>query len=568
MKIFISYRRKSSAFTLLLANKLSEQLDADIFVDFESIDESDFETAILRHLNSSDVFLLMITEHTFEDRIHKASDWVRKEIRTALERKMPIILVCENGLFPPADIPDDIREIRGKQGIEFYPAYFDAAVIRLVNFLGKAASIPRKTGITPTQDLPVPQEQVEELEVDQSKITAGNARQILAEAIVADDAKDFGRALFLYEALQDIGYTSNRFDISALIEQIRKAHEHEERKRLATLDYEEIALFAKSQRTLQHALKEFKQWSEEYPEFVEELDTEKLVQKTSKSSKITAKSVSILDILPQPFAWIDIPAGEVTLEERGYVPKGGQTFNVPAFQMAKYPITKAQYSKFIEAGGYSNKKWWTEAGWDAREKGYNWDSYSSSWKPTDKAWTEPRFWTDQGWNGADYPVVGVSWYEAIAFCNWLNSLIEKFPSPSEAVGRGARGEGIITLPTEQQWQRAAQGDDNRLYPWGNKFDENRCNTKEGGINKTTPVTQYEGKGDSPFGVVDMVGNIWEWSLTDFETGMQDFNSDATSRVLRGGSFYDILLWSRATFRFFNYPYYWFGSYGFRCVCAR
>lgn len=141
-KIFISYRRKSSAFTLLLANKLSEFLDAEIFVDFESIDQADFESAILSHLRSSDVFLLMVTEHTFAERIHRADDWVRQEIRIALQSSIPIVLVSENGLFPPHDIPEDIREIRGKQGIEFYPAYFDAAVERLVKFLGKVAKIP------------------------------------------------------------------------------------------------------------------------------------------------------------------------------------------------------------------------------------------------------------------------------------------------------------------------------------------------------------------------------------------------------------------------------------------
>lgn len=130
-KVFISYRRKSSAFTLLLANKLSVRLDADIFVDFDAIDDADFEKSILSHLRQSDVFLLMVTEHTFADRIHNDRDWVRKEIRTALEMKIPVILVCENGLFPPADLPEDIREVRSKQGIEFYPQYFDAAVARL-----------------------------------------------------------------------------------------------------------------------------------------------------------------------------------------------------------------------------------------------------------------------------------------------------------------------------------------------------------------------------------------------------------------------------------------------------
>ncbi|MGV2437283.1 MAG UNVERIFIED_CONTAM: toll/interleukin-1 receptor domain-containing protein [Anaerolineae bacterium] len=99
-RIFISYRRKSSAFALLMANKLSEHLEASIFIDFESIDQADFERAILTHLRQSDVFLLMVTEHTFSERIHRADDWVRREIQEGLQKEIPFVLVCENGLFP------------------------------------------------------------------------------------------------------------------------------------------------------------------------------------------------------------------------------------------------------------------------------------------------------------------------------------------------------------------------------------------------------------------------------------------------------------------------------------
>ena len=67
------------------------------------------------------------------------------------------------------------------------------------------------------------------------------------------------------------------------------------------------------------------------------------------------------------------------------------------------------------------------------------------------SWSEPRFWNDSQWNGAQHPVVGVSWYEAVAFCLWLSDVT---------------GERIM-LPTEDQWQYAAQGDDGRTYPWGN-----------------------------------------------------------------------------------------------------
>lgn len=234
------------------------------------------------------------------------------------------------------------------------------------------------------------------------------------------------------------------------------------------------------------------------------------------------KQPSILDILSRPFAWIEIPDGRVklgTLRAGGPISKPTE-FNVSAFAVAKFPITNAQFAKFIEADGYEQKKWWTDAGWEAREKGWAWDE-DRVCKPTDKPWIEPRYWQDKKWNGAEYPVVGVSWYECLAFCHWLSDIT---------------GNKIM-LPTEQQWQRAAQADTNWAYPWGPDFETSRCNASVGQNwreNSTSYVTRYEGRGESPFGVVDMSGNVCEWCLTEYESGNVEINK-VTKRVLRGGS---------------------------------
>ncbi len=111
--------------------------------------------------------------------------------------------------------------------------------------------------------------------------------------------------------------------------------------------------------------------------------------------------------------------------------------------------------------------------------------------------------------------------------------------------------------TEQEWQRAAQGDDNRIYPWGDAFRANCCNSSvEAKWDGTTPVTTFEGKdrGDSPFGVVEMTGNVREWCLTDHETGAQDIRQPARARVVRGGSWYDRPYRATASFRL-SYPAY-------------
>jgi formylglycine-generating enzyme required for sulfatase activity len=239
---------------------------------------------------------------------------------------------------------------------------------------------------------------------------------------------------------------------------------------------------------------------------------------------------SSLDIMPQPFAWIEIP-------NKGY-------------SIAKYPVTNLQFNQFIYAGGYQERQWWTKDGWEAKQKGWDLDSKSSNSVETNKAWTEPRYWQDSTWNRAEQPVVGISWYEAVAFCLWLSD---------------TTGEKIM-LPTEEQWQYAAQGDDGRSYPWGKEWYASRCNNNvdRKGIGKTSPVRQYEGKGDSPFGVVDMAGNVLEWCLTDYENKTNDFSRNASLYVLRGGTWYTFnTKYFLCNYRFGNHPYIRNDLYGFR-----
>jgi formylglycine-generating enzyme required for sulfatase activity len=203
--------------------------------------------------------------------------------------------------------------------------------------------------------------------------------------------------------------------------------------------------------------------------------------------------------------WINIPAGRVTLPAGGYLATA-QTVEVRPFAIATYPVTNEQYAHFIAAGGYKQRDWWDDDGWQLRQK---------------HGWTEPRYWTDPNWNPADRPVVGISWYEAMAFCRWLGALTGQ----------------PITLPTEAQWQRATQGDDGREFPWGSELpNDRRCNWNRN-LDETTPVTHYPA-GASPYGVMDMSGNVWEWLLTGWYSGTA---SDPVAgdvrepRLLRGGS---------------------------------
>jgi formylglycine-generating enzyme required for sulfatase activity len=191
--------------------------------------------------------------------------------------------------------------------------------------------------------------------------------------------------------------------------------------------------------------------------------------------------------LPDPFEWVTIPGGEVHLQWP-YGNVQSLVVQVEPFHMAKYPITNAQFAVYR-----------SETGREPHSR---------------QTLDNPLF------NEPLQPASNLRWQEAMAFCEWL----------SQKAGY------LITLPTDAQWQRAAQGDDERQYPWGNEWDSTRCNSTENNRqNATTPVTQYP-QGASPFGVMDMIGNVWEWCLTDRHTGANsldyDFPEDQMGKVMR------------------------------------
>ena len=230
---------------------------------------------------------------------------------------------------------------------------------------------------------------------------------------------------------------------------------------------------------------------------------------------------------PQPSAlpsWlpelIPIPAGPFLMgssdtdTQADSDEKPQHSLELPDYWIGKTEVTNAQFRPFVAGDGYTNKDYWTKAGWD--------------WREAEKI-TKPALWDDPQWNGDTQPVVGVSWFEAVAYCRWL----------SAQTGHEFR------LPNEAEWEKAARGTDGRIWPWGNTWEVGRCNSKEAGIGKTTPVGQYP-NGASPYGVLDMAGNVWEWCATKWgkpypyqiEDEWQDaYLEQDVSRIWRGGSWY-------------------------------
>ena len=172
--------------------------------------------------------------------------------------------------------------------------------------------------------------------------------------------------------------------------------------------------------------------------------------------------------------------------------------NIPYYFIAKFPVTNEKYSEFL-SNQVNNKE---EI-------------------PTSLMRKEPP----------DHPVWGVSIEMCERFCNFVRNKLEKSGLEVE-----------VDLPTESQWEYAARGETNNLYPYGNHFDPEKANTVESGIGKTTHVRRYQ-KHPSPFGVYDLAGNVEEWTRSIYQPypGGQLIHDDLsdhhqTYHVLRGGSF--------------------------------
>jgi formylglycine-generating enzyme required for sulfatase activity len=164
----------------------------------------------------------------------------------------------------------------------------------------------------------------------------------------------------------------------------------------------------------------------------------------------------------------------------------------------------------------------------------------------------------------DHPVVDVSWSGAKKYVKWLDDEY-KLQLPKGLLFR---------LPSEAEWEKAARGTDGRVYPWGNTFDKNKCNTSEGGKKDTMPVGLYSPQGDSPFGCADMVGNVWEWTRSLYKPypyqandGREDEKDTSSPRGLRGGSWRYLEDLARLASRGNLHPYVRWGSDGFRVALA-
>ncbi|MCI0555762.1 MAG: SUMF1/EgtB/PvdO family nonheme iron enzyme, partial [Anaerolineae bacterium] len=236
---------------------------------------------------------------------------------------------------------------------------------------------------------------------------------------------------------------------------------------------------------------------------------------------------------------------------------------ISEFSIGKYPVTNLEYRAFYEAKGYDNSEFWSADGWNWRMGKWDSDLSFIENEETRKLYRDwlarrpvelrdkPFFWEDPQWNTSNLPVVGVSWFEAESYCQWLSFMTGK----------------QYCLPTEAEWEKAARGVNNFLWSWGNTWNGDLCNNGDEAtaekLNRTSPVGMYP-NGASSYGVLDMIGNVWEWCNDWFDE--KEYKNRAgktikdpqgpqkgTYRVLRGGSFLNGLGGSRCAYRDGNFP---------------
>jgi formylglycine-generating enzyme required for sulfatase activity len=236
--------------------------------------------------------------------------------------------------------------------------------------------------------------------------------------------------------------------------------------------------------------------------------------------------VGLKDGLPD-IEWVEVPKGKFK-----YGDEKVRRIALDAFQIGRYPVTHAQYQCFIDDGGYETDTWW-------------------------QGLAERPNLARPPWNSSNHPRDTVSWYEAMAYCKWLNARLR---------ARGALSAAWeVRLPTEEQWEKAARGTDGREYPWG-AFRDGCANIyeTEPPLGATSSVGIYP-RGVSPYGALDLAGNVWEWCLNKYEDPSDTSPSGEVRRGPRGGSWYGDRRYARCAYRGDYRPDYRDDNLGFRLV---
>lgn len=257
--------------------------------------------------------------------------------------------------------------------------------------------------------------------------------------------------------------------------------------------------------------------------------------------------------LPHSY-WCYVPSGTYTIGGWN-TQQESATLELSAFWIARYPITVTQYMLFSHHGYTTEaQSYWSPQGWQ--------------WKKREKRRSQPWKWDDIEFNSPDQPVIGVSWYEAYAFANWMckqrcNVLPDGY---------------TIRMPTEAEWEVAAAYDgqgQRHSYPWGETPPTIELAVYQASErNATMPVGSCP-SGSATYGAQDMLGNVWEWTCSRYteyprqsHAPCNDFTVDEKNAAVRGGAWTNSMNFIHNSVRDWHRPDYYDHNTGFRLVVAK
>ena len=573
MKVFVSYARADKPYCIRIIETLHAH---DVWYDQRLYAGQDWWKEILRRLEWCEVFLYLLSPDSV------TSQYCRRELELALRLKRDIIPVL---ITRDTVLPENMRDWQ-------YVDLSDNLTVENVSQLLNAILMVERQKTSESSPAPTPEVEVR----DGSTGSSGKAADAISNAVRALEKGDYRQAVRLLRQAKASGYQSRFVKIDKLLRVAESALKERKQTRELEREYQHIvALFAfESTRELAcEALADFQREFGDYdprglrklceplaapdspvnkpgrgsnsrkptprPPRIEPAPTTASRRPTARVSSQAVPErpardaaaapvlealaetemprrwpdadapLTVKEVLPM-LQWCDIPHGTVTVSSIVGADEdfGEMTVPVDNFVMSKYPVTNAQFDIFARAeDGYKNSRWWT------------FSEHAQRWFKLGKGVADARF------SGEQHPRENVNWYEAMAFANWLGSLLKM----------------KVALPTVAQWQRAAQGDDDRYFPWGDEYNEEHCNTLETGLKMTTPVDRYH-QGASPYGVYDMAGNIWEWTMNTAAAAEEGRDH---RRAVAGGSFVSPCDRAQTSFRYYLDPRVRYSSIGIRLV---
>jgi len=507
MKLVICYARIDKQ---ICSDIVPMLIGHDIWYDGRDYVMDSWWDTILERLDWCDVLIYLLTPESLQ------SHYCQKEFEVARKlNKVVVPIALVDGLSLSSELCD-LQPVDWRDGW-----HSEVAKKQLLKAMVRAEG--RKVMFKPTSVYQLP-EALLHLYPDNHLTPV----RMIGRAADAMSDGDYDNAVLLLKHAKARGYSSRYIDVDSLLSEAESAFNRLVAQRLIHLAYRNIVEQVKNRETRRIGCEALQKFHEYHPLYdpdnlvsicdnvIPEMDIT-MVEYASMSDDNQSLSLPLL-------RWCDIPSGNVLTPDNEVV-------LMEAFRISKYPVTNAQYQVFVDdEDGYDNIDWW------------RFSQYALSWFKRNRESHAPYY------AGDERPRENVTWYEAMAYCNWLSVRLNK----------------RISLPTSNQWRRAAQGDDGRLYPWGNDFDKEMCNTRESRIRMTTAVLRYE-QSMSPFGVMDLAGNVWEWCLDPIE-GMEREVVSKEPRALQGGSFITSSERAQSTFRFFLDPQYFYATIGFRIIC--